>query len=348
MSCIWLISDGNPGHYNQSLAIAESIRDSLGWSLEWITVKPRYRGFLRGLVRRFAERLGPSLSARAAARLFTTDNTPSHPPAVILSSGGKTAVYNALLARHYQCPNLFIGLPPLASACFTRILLIESHFSCDNCVALSFLPTPVSAQAATEAGQAFRQEHGLEQARLWTLLIGGNSRSHRYTDAEWRALAEAMNRLARHHGIRWLVTSSRRTGPEAEGILGSQLEDDAVAHATWWGARPDKVVKSYVGAAEIVFCTQDSLTMLTDGMAAGKPVIALYPEQVEFTAPNSQFFTDYIQRNVDKRRISRVAIAELASLREDMLQGFEPLQTSVSQEIFDTCIRDILVREACA
>jgi len=49
----------------------------------------------------------------------------------------------------------------------------------------------------------------------WLLLIGGNGAGYRYEDADWRALAAAVNRLGKEEGVRWLVTTSRRTGAAA-------------------------------------------------------------------------------------------------------------------------------------
>lgn len=342
MNRVWLISDGNPGHYNQSRGIAETIQELLGWPIDWITVKPRYRGFLRSSVRFLVERFGASLGAGTARLLFAADAIPEGHPSLIISSGGKTAVFNALMARHFGCPNVFIGPPPIAPRLFTRILLIESHYVCDNCQPLSFLPTPVTAQRATTASMAFRAEHRLEPGTYWALLIGGNSRSHHYTGDEWRQLAAAMNQLSQRHGIRWLVTSSRRTGREIETLLQQSLDATAVAHATWWGENPAKVVQAYLGTAEAAFCTQDSLTMLTDGMGAGKPVIALYPRHVALDNPRAQFFVDYIQRNVEMNRIRRVAIADLAHFSRGTLEEFDPLRISVSQEIFETSLKDLV------
>ncbi|MBF0622681.1 MAG: mitochondrial fission ELM1 family protein [Magnetococcales bacterium] len=341
MKTVWLISDGNPGHYNQSKAIAEIIGEVKGWAVHWITVKPRYRGFMRPTVRLMTERLGGLMGLGAGRVLFTIDTLPDEPPGFVLSSGGKTAVFNALIARHFSCANLFIGLPPISPALFSRILLIESHFTCDNCQSLDFLPTPVSAEGAKRAGDAFRQKNGLK-GRYWSLLIGGNSRSHKYSAEEWQQLAQTMNKLALENEIQWLVTSSRRTGLEAENVLQDHLKPELVGHATWWGSAPAKVVKPYLGASDVVFCTQDSLTMLTDGMGAGKPVIALGPQHVVVDEVRDRFFLDYIQRNIDKNRIKRIMLDELNDLGSEMLTGFETLQGSVAQEIYQSGLKDLL------
>ena len=42
------------------------------------------------------------------------------------------------------------------------------------------------------------------------MILGGASRSHRFTDENWRALENAMNTIVARDGVRWLLTASRR------------------------------------------------------------------------------------------------------------------------------------------
>lgn len=341
MKRLWLISDGNPGHYNQSRALAEAVRDARGWEVEWVSVRPRYRGFVRPLVyfmvNAFAGRMGMAM----ARRLFVIESLPSSRPAVVISSGGTTAVFNALAASAFGCPNFFLGRPPLQFNRFSRILLSEEAGDEPNAVRLPFLPTPITPTQAEEAGAVLRRDLGLHDGPLWAMLIGGGSRSHRFEEADWRGLAAGMNRLSARYGGRWLITTSRRTGEVAETILRRELAPASVAEATWWQRSPRPVMSAYLGACEVAFCTQDSLTMLTDAMAAARPVFALSPKHVVFGGSGGMFEA-YLERHEAENRIHRVAIAELEHVDPLSPGAFTPVRESIRNRIYEEYVRDVL------
>lgn len=341
MSTVWIVSDGNPGHYNQSRAIAEAVRDAHGWDVAWVTVQPRYRGFLRPLVYRAVNGFGDRLGLSAARWLFRHDGIPEAAPAMVISSGGSTAVFNVLAAGEFACPNVFLGRPPLRFDRFSRILLSEDEGEAANVARLPFLPTPVTPQQARTAGTALREEIGAPDELLWAMLIGGASRSHRYASDDWQALAAGMNRLAARVGGRWLITTSRRTGAAAEAILRRELDPAGVAAATWWQDRPRPVVPAYLGASDVAFCTQDSLTMLTDAMASARPVVALAPRRVVFD-DGGGMFEAYLAQHEAARRIRRLPIAALGEVEPISPDDFVPVHESIKRQIYEGYVKDVL------
>ena len=260
---------------------------------------------------------------------------------MVISSGGTTAVFNVLVAGEFGCPNVFLGRPPLRFDRFSRILLSEDEGEAANVAHLAFLPTPVTPQLAEMAGAALREEIGAGDTTLWSMLIGGSSRSHRYDETDWRSLAAGMNRLADRCGGRWLVTTSRRTGEAAEAILQRDLDPDCVAEATWWQTRPRPVVPAYLGASNAAFCTQDSLTMLTDAMASARPVFALFPKRVAFEGGGGMFEA-YLAQHEAAHRIRRVSITGLDEVEPAALEGFVTLHGSIKSQIYERYLRDVL------
>ncbi|WP_410474316.1 mitochondrial fission ELM1 family protein [Guyparkeria sp. TX1] len=341
MNAVWIVSDGSPGHYNQSRAVAEAVQEARGWDVEWVTVRPRYRGSFRPLVYRMMDWFPGRLGLSAALRLFRCDRLPESPPSLVISSGGTTAVFNALVAAEFGCPNLFLGPPPLRSDHFSRVLLSEEEAVGANVFELPYLPTPVTPQVAQEAGKVLSQDLAVTDRPLWAMLIGGCSRNHRFETGDWQALAEGMSRLSRQHGGRWLITSSRRTGQPAEALLREMLGSECVAEATWWQSRPRPVIPAYLGASDVVFCTEDSLSMLTDAMAASKPVFALSPKGVAFDA-GGDMVAKYLDRHQAAGRMRRMPITDLSQINPTSLRGFLPLSESIKKQIYEGYVRDLL------
>ena len=68
---------------------------------------------------------------------------------------------------------------------------------------------------------------------------------------DWEMLAVKMNALAEANDIRWLVSTSRRTGARAEGILRKHLDPDTIARVVWWAEKPERLMADIRHAGSI-------------------------------------------------------------------------------------------------
>ena len=273
---VWCLSDGRPGHFNQSKGLLQALEHGYQLELSWIDCTLQAKP-LRPLLRTLLN-AGHGHSLVKQLHSFAQ---PEGTPDLIVSTGGNTAYLNISLARLFGCQNYFIGsLRGLKPALFSKVFTIEPIGSPNN-VVMPLAPVPTDRQAQAEAARTLRTELAIApEQQLWTLLIGGANDQYRFTDNDWQALAAQLTQLARIHNIRWLITTSRRTGVNVEQQLATALPSDIIADATWYGQQPRKVMSPYLGAAEQIFCTEDSLSMLTEGIASGKPVTAIQPTQM--------------------------------------------------------------------
>jgi mitochondrial fission protein ELM1 len=200
------------------------------------------------------------------------------PPDMIVSSGGKTSFMSAWLAAHYGCPCVFIGqIRGIDKRYFTRIVASNYDFQEDGKHIRSVPATEIDPDVAAEAAEEYLQRTGLAPAPRWTLVIGGDGGGYEYKEADWRDLRDTACQLAKQHGIRWLVTTSRRTPPVAEDLfLSGELrnwDDDVLIYN-----RDSRVVyNAFLGLADVIVCLEDSGKMLTESVASGKPVLSVRP-----------------------------------------------------------------------
>ncbi len=216
---------------------------------------------------------------------------------------------------------VFIGeRKPYPSEWFDLVLTPSPFETGANDVRIEMIPTRMNPDVARQAAEGWA-EH--PQGRLWTMVVGGTSSSHRYFRKDWETLAEAMNLIARREGIRWLVTSSRRTGDEAEQILKHRLDPELIAEAVWWAEKPEKKMAQYLGCGDLVFVTQDSVTMVTEALASGRRVIAIRPRQTQL--PEESFLNAYFARLEEMGRLGRLEIAALdqADFPQIRIEAFE-------------------------
>lgn len=101
------------------------------------------------------------------------------------------------------------------------------------------------------------------------VLIGGSNGAFRLDADAMRKLAESLADLVRIEGCGLMVTPSRRTGAENIAILRDAFEG-LPAHV--WDFEGDNPYLGYLGLADAVIATGDSVNMLSEAVATGKPV----------------------------------------------------------------------------
>ena len=271
---VLILSDGIPGHVNQARGLVrwleERMRVRISEHVVRLRAKPLARLALSSLIKRKA-------AGRRAYRLFHGPMPNLDDVDFVVSAGGNTAFANVILARRAGIPNAFLGSRRrLPGDCFTAHLTLEPTGEPSNIV-MDIAPSPLSARDMNARGSAFRQRLAVERpelgdAPLWLIACGGDGAGKTYAATHWRTLGSWLNRLAAQHGAKWLISTSRRTGRLGEETLAAVVEEAHVAYAVWWRRRPERILGDLMGAAERLFVTTDSMSMINECIAAAKPL----------------------------------------------------------------------------
>jgi hypothetical protein len=337
-----ILSDNKPGHVTNSMGVLKAIQTLVAAESVVLQVRLRLKMIrypLRWLLNRPAllRRIPAGAQRRLMGLLYKIDE-PQHLDAAptfdwVLSSGGDTSFLNAWLARRHGLKNMYCSsLRGLNPSLFTVYFSLGAAAVQGNNIRVPFIPLLTDRARILEQGRQFRAARGLERDTVWCVLIGGDGAGHHYDTASLEQLARGLLALAEKHRAKLLVTTSRRTGLKLERALQALLADcPAVAHATYFNHRPEKVVASFLGAADLVFCTADSGSMITEAMTAGKPVYALVPERVR----PQPFYQAFLQSHADARRIKPAAIASLHALdpKHDVASYFQVLEKDTTSEL---------------
>jgi uncharacterized protein len=324
---VWLIDEGTPGHTVQTAGVGKILEEALGARCTWVHCRLRLRGFFRPLARFFANRVSPATASWLIKRLYPELALPAGRPGLVISSCGNSAYLTHLLGRITGAKTIFIGeIAPFPFDWFDLVVApVDQHIP--NTLVAPLMETGQTPQRAEAAARKYWNDR--VPAGCWSVLIGGTSRSHPFTETDWGQLAGALNTIARNHGIRWLLTTSRRTGLQAEKLLRDNLEPGVMAEAAWWGTEPKKVVAAYLHAGERVFVTQDSLTMVSEAIAVRGQTVAIQPGEFHFE-PDA-FNTRYLTRLTADGRLDMRSVDSLADYSPQPAPA-EPL--SVDQEVF--------------
>jgi len=302
MNTIWILSDGLPGHFNQSIGLSEAIQLRYKHQVIIVDVQLKYK-VLRALMRFIANYLPGLLDKKVFSFFYQHSEIPSIKPILIISAGGNTLFANIVLSRIHKVNNIFSGtLKGYNNRLLTKVFtVVPIKGNISNNVVLDLPPANINPGAKNN------------DQPYYTLLIGGNGAGYSYTDSDWKQLAQAIIEIAKRDNILWKITTSRRTGDRVEELLRQALNDTVVDEAIWFSSNPQKVVKRFLDDGRVIFCTEDSLTMVSEAIYAHKPVVTLQPQAMKSEE------NDYmaLEKYQYKQFIVRAPIVTLS------LQGFE-------------------------
>lgn len=331
---LWVLYDGKPGHYSQAYGVAQLIqqRSQRPCHITVIKAKPKLK-LANHPLRFLAANAGPKLLSLLSLA-YRCDALPAETPDLIISFGGNVLALNVALSRLLNCPNLVVGncyrLPPDAVSANITAFVASGRSA-------AWRARNIGSQVAlckTEPRRC-RQLGDLlwEQspAPLWTMLVGGPGSGYCYSDEDWQTLGAAMRQLSQRHGIRWLLSTSRRSAG-AEEMLRRELQGDSCFASIYYRGSQSPSADAFLGAGERLFCTEDSLSMLSEAVAMGKPVVSLRPLHSVVSGTHLRAVS-YL---ADQRLIERVAIGDLAEYQPRLrspLRSYEQHLEAIYQQI---------------
>lgn len=259
---VWVLSSPRAGERTQLLALA----DGLGLPYEIKTVVHRPLGTLPGLL---------GMETLAGIDREQSDALEGPWPDLVLlahhrneavarwirrQSGGRTRL--VLLGRPWQPVSSFdlvVTTPQYG--------LIPSAKVLQNALPLH----PVSPARLAQAAQAWQGRlTGLPRPFI-TVLVGGSSGPYRFDRDAAIRLGREVSALARELGGSVLVTTSARTPEASTEALFDAIDAPAYLHRWSPGSR-DNPYLGFIGLADRLVVTADSISMIAEACASGKPV----------------------------------------------------------------------------
>jgi hypothetical protein len=104
---------------------------------------------------------------------------------------------------------------------------------------------------------------------ILAVLLGGSNKAYRLTLRRLGEIADAIAGILRQTGGSALVTPSRRTGDQGCRLVQNRL---AGLPASIWDGTGDNPYFAYLALADAVLVTADSVSMISEAVATGKPV----------------------------------------------------------------------------
>ena len=309
---VLLLRDQKPGHYNQSEGVLLALKTQFDIEVERLEVPERWLmpgRFQRWLVGRDWLPLKFLEFICGARSLLPVD-----PPDLIISAGGVTLPFNRLLARRYQCHNIFSGsVRNIDVNQFSLILHIYRRYKGQDGYLVTLKPAPVDLDGLISYSSRF--------VRYNALLIGGPTVGAAFTGDDWEKL---LKRLQVDESQNWVITTSRRT-PEnwRQDLTNLQnAQGDRIELIDYMKCGPGDALRIAAGA-ESVFVSSDSDSMISEAVACCKPTVSLNPPVMT----QSEDTRSYMQWLESKGWLRSITVDEFLTVDfTELLKMIYPIQ----------------------
>ena len=257
----WIVTDGAAGLVRQCSGLATRLG-----------LEPRHRTIV---IRRPWRALPPALWPSPLSALSPRGDRLAPPwPHLVIASGRKSVAPAAAIRRTTGGRTVTIQIQnPAIDPAHFDVVIAPRH---DGVKGANVIATTGSLHGLTrrgldEAACRHRGEVAHLPRPLTLAAIGGPNRVYRFTRADARDLGRQLGAL--EGGL--MVTVSRRTPPQAADALRKELDP---ARSIIWQGGDGNPYEGWLGLADSIIVTSDSVNMATEACISGKPVfIAVLP-----------------------------------------------------------------------
>jgi mitochondrial fission protein ELM1 len=294
-SVVFVLSDGIRGHLSQSRGVAGWISRFTGADAVELDA-PRLHGRQRFRLLKLKALFLPGADSEGAvrwlkqaggeeilnaARKKLSEKNASAGDALFLSAGSGAAPYTLALAKALGQKCCTIMTPSVPSPAHFDFAVIPAHDhpkEASNTLVTLGAPNAIFPDELERRGWELAEKYppGEKVAEKWALLLGGDDENYQIS-REWiLAALPAILKAASVAGAELYITTSRRTSPDAEDELADLVKHSRAVRMLLLASRDSfNPVPGMLGLCSRVFVTEDSVSMVSEAVTAGRAVFLL-------------------------------------------------------------------------
>ena len=346
-----LLSDGKPGHYNQSLGVIERMPEC---KYHWIDVKFRSKqrdNLLRVLMRLFGGFRLPRWFTKACLQMALQRDTLAEiyalAPDFILSTGSSVAAPNLLIGQLFDAKTVTCRRPsPVGVHHFDLAILPRMYWSSRRnrgnvCKTLG-VPNRVRPEKLEAQRKELQTDLDLSDQRRIGVLIGGEDRYDTITETTAIRLIEVLQGFATKWDSQLLLTTSRRTPLSVENLISKRLSNAqhcpilVLAHSENSLADP---VGTIFALSDVIIVTEDSFSMVCEAASSGKRVIIFEVDHKTHCRSKRHEVYSEIMRQAS---VMRVDIEDLETSLEAAVTDESPVKPLQDTQVAATAVKQLL------
>lgn len=292
---IVVLSDGIRGHLFQSLGIARWIATILGTEIVELSV-PLYSGLKRAWLMKVLSRFLPKSDHLGAIRWLGWAEAPdllknyrdellrrkiNGHDCLIISAGSSSAPFNLSLSKIMGAKNCVLMTPSVLGTSPFDWSVIPAHDGKngkENSLVTLGAPNSINEEKLSSGEIDLLEKYpGSDEAvESWGVLVGGDDQNYRL-DPTWAEMTVGvLLRMAEERSVDLYITTSRRTSADTEKRI-KQIcsKSDRVKMLLLASKDDSNPVPGILGHCERVFCTEDSVSMISEAATSHAQVYLL-------------------------------------------------------------------------
>ena len=270
---IWVLTDDRAGNVAQALGVAEALREMAGrpFTAKDIRYTPLAKLPLQG-----PTVLGLTGESRGGL-------APPW-PALVIGAGRRTAPVARWIKRQSGGRSRIVQImyPGRRAATDFDLIAVPRH-DCElpggdaaNILRITGAPHRLTDAKLADAAESWSPRFNHLKRPFIAVMVGGATHSRPFPAEAATDLGRRAAALAAELGGSVLLTTSRRTGADAEAALRAAIPQPR--HVFRWGESGDNPYLGYLALADRIIVTGDSVSMCSEACATGKPVHIYAPD----------------------------------------------------------------------
>ncbi len=271
---IWFLLDNRMGSVGQAKGIIQELSPKL-FDIKTLQLEYNRWAALPNFVRR--DTLIGLVKNDAYTEILTQT------PDIVVSTSRRTAPIALFIKKRHKNVKILQLMHPgnYGISRFEKVFLPlhdKNKKVCSNFYFTAGSPHKASKTALQEARDIWQKHFADLPKPLTAVIIGGSIKKRPFALENAHSLAEKVKQLKQDIGGSILITTSRRTGVEAENLIMQTLKD-IPAHTFLWGSKENNPLMGYYACADNLVLTGDSVSMCCEACGTGKPVFIFTGEK---------------------------------------------------------------------
>lgn len=255
---IIILSEGRPGHYNQSVSLAKSV------GLDFEIKNIPFVDFRTELLRLFDNVVNRETAKRLFIKIFGV-NPESYAGAI--GTGNRVHPFLALFKKATDLPTISIFYPKLLPDIFDMII-VPYHDRAPNNPKVHRVFGAIYLKEKLENIEIANFRSKLKSNGPWiSIVIGGDSKHHAFNSDEIIKGLELLFNNKNLKSYRYLLSTSRRTPEDLERIL--EKNDYPIDYSVYYHKDKTNPLRYYFEISDFAIITADSISMITEAINCG-------------------------------------------------------------------------------
>ncbi len=320
---VLFLYDGRTGHLRQGEALIKLIkeiarRENLEIKTRLINVGFRNKAasILQALSASLANRrccLGCLWCLKAFLKPDTFRELQSYFADIVISCGSSTSAVNFVISSENQAKSIVLMRPGQLSTKKFNLVIAPYHDnlpSGDNVVVTEGALSLVDEEYIESQAGTLRPGVRIEKDLVLGLLLGGDTKRFRLSPGLLKPLISQIKLFLERYDGQILITTSRRTSPQAEELIKSEFGNYSRCKLLVIANEKNipEAVGGILGLSRIVIISPESISMISEAAGSGRYVVVFNP-QTNIGRRHSRFLKRFAgQKYIYLSDSSRIAV----------------------------------------